>query len=289
VAWTRPYHLDTASVSGIIFSRPAGFRRKNLSSMKPLIAQIFSARGFVKGVLVPAALLAATVPCGASVITWGLAQEIAADTDVSTNGSLVAAFNIGGIGVSDTTVNGVTFVGLAISGNDFTSGNFNFAGALDTTNSAYVAGPFGLSASYEVLISSALRSLAFPFTLTMSGLVPGATYEFQWWCNANGGTGGDTTATAGNSIYLSGSSGDFDVLRRYPGHFAIGAFVADATTTQSIVFTTSFFHAMNGFQLRETSSVPDTASTVALFALGLIGLGFLARHVTWNPGMKLDS
>jgi hypothetical protein len=257
--------------------------------MKPLPDQIFAVGDLVKGVLIPATLLAASAPCGASVITWGLAQEITADTDVSTNGSLVAAFNVGGMGVSDTTVNGVTFVGLAISGNDFTSGNFNFAGALDTTNSAYVAGPFGLSASYEVLISSALRSLAFPFTLTMSGLVPGTTYEFQWWSNANGGTGGDTTATAGNSIYLSGSSGDFDVLRRYPGHFAIGSFVADATTTQSIVFTTSFFHAMNGFQLRQTSSVPDVARPVALFALALIALGFSARHVKWNADMKLDS
>jgi hypothetical protein len=171
---------------------------------------------------------------------------------------------------------------FAISGNDFTSGNFNFAGALGTDNSAYVPGPFGLSASYEVLISSALRSLGFPFTLTMGGLVPGATYEFQWWSNANGGTGGDTTATAGNSIYLSGSSGDFGVLHRYPGHFAVGTFVADATTSQSIVFTTSFFHAMNGFQLRQTASVPDAANTVVLLALALVGLGISARHVTWN-------
>jgi hypothetical protein len=45
----------------------------------------------------------------AAVISWGSPQTISGDSDVSTSGSLVYAYTIGGPGVEGTTVNGVLF------------------------------------------------------------------------------------------------------------------------------------------------------------------------------------
>src|SRR5438105_4408842 len=63
----------------------------------------------------------------ASSITWGSATNITGDSNVSTGGTLVGAFNIGGPGVGSTTVNGVMFAPFALSGTTSTSGNFTFA------------------------------------------------------------------------------------------------------------------------------------------------------------------
>src|SRR5262249_27015303 len=68
-----------------------------------------------------------TATSHASTITWGSPQNISGDTDVDTTGSLVGAFNTGAAGVANTTINGVPFLGLALSGNSVTSGNFNFS------------------------------------------------------------------------------------------------------------------------------------------------------------------
>ena len=42
-------------------------------------------------------------------ITWSSPSTIAADADVSTTGSLVYVYNIGGTLANSTTINGVTF------------------------------------------------------------------------------------------------------------------------------------------------------------------------------------
>jgi hypothetical protein len=193
---------------------------------------------------------------------------------------LVRAFNLGDIGVANTTVNGVTFVGLPITSNSVTSGNFNLAGPLGVSSGTYAAGPFGIpyaiSASYGTLLSSAVYTFGVPFTLTMSNLAPGDTYQFQWWSNDNFGSGTNTVATAGNSINLVSTLGLYGPLQWLPGGFATGTFVADATTVQTITFSSGFFAEVNGFQLRQIS-VPDTASTFALFALSLLGLAVIGR------------
>jgi hypothetical protein len=242
--------------------------------------------------LVPFAVLAAFVPASASVITWGGAQNISGDADVSTAGSLVGAFNLGGAGpgpggpVANTTVNGVTFVGLALTGSSSaTSGNFNLAGPgpLHGSGGWFQPGPFGVSASYGVLLDSLVSSgLGQGWTLTMSGLVPGASYQFQWWSSANSGPGGwtHTIATAGNSVTLQSSLGPYGSGVNLPGQFATGTFIADDTTVQAITFSTFFFAEVNGFQLRRTSAIPDTSNTFALFMLGLFGLAALRRKIS---------
>ena len=57
----------------------------------------------------------------AAAILWGSPNTISGNTDVDTTGTLVGAFNMGGTGVPTTTVNGVTFTGIALSGTTVTS------------------------------------------------------------------------------------------------------------------------------------------------------------------------
>jgi hypothetical protein len=217
--------------------------------------------------------LAVTPPTHAAIITWGAASNISGDTDVSTDGTLVGAFNIGAPGVANTTVNGVLFTGLALTGNNVTSGDFNLAtagafgfGASNGLGSG--AAPFStLSAPYQTLLESGATSFTAGLILTMIGLTPGNAYEFEWWSNASGGTASVlTTATAGNSVTLatSPSGGNGEV-----GQFAIGTFTADSTS-QVITFNGPVQDILSAFQLR-TSTVPEP-TTIALLGLAFLGV-----------------
>src|SRR4051812_43188466 len=80
----------------------------------------------VLGLAVGAVGLLALLP-GAShgaVITWGAATNISGISDVTTAGTLVGAFNLGADGVSQATVNGVTFAPFAYTAPTTTVGNF---------------------------------------------------------------------------------------------------------------------------------------------------------------------
>jgi len=210
-----------------------------------------------------------TATSHAAVITWGGPQNISGNSDVDTTGSLVGAFNIGVAGVGNTTINGVTFVGLALSGNNVTSGNFNLsvATAFAGNNSVgFAAAPFNtLSAAYQAMLGTEAGDFTNAITLTMSGLTPGQTYEFEWWKNvSNGFQSHTTTATAGNAVSLNsntsgGTPGGI-------GQFALGTFVADATSSETITFSSALQDTLNGFQLRV---VPEPGT------LSLVGLGLL--------------
>jgi hypothetical protein len=96
-------------------------------------------------ILAPIAILSlaafvATSTSEAATIAWSPATAITGDGNVSTYGTLVGAINIGGPGVADTTVNGVLFVGLAMTGFNLTSDNFN----LTAPNGMSYAGGSGL-------------------------------------------------------------------------------------------------------------------------------------------------
>src|SRR5438874_12160706 len=78
-----------------------------------------------------ALILAATTPSAwawaeGSVITWGAPTNISGDSDVRTDGTLVAAFNMNGPAV---TVNGVTFASFTypFMATTATNGSFAFA------------------------------------------------------------------------------------------------------------------------------------------------------------------
>jgi len=241
--------------------------------------KIFLNRGLLVAVVVQAAMLAAAVPVYASSITWGAIHGISGDNDVSTNGSLVGAFNLGGPAVNSTVINGVNFTGLTVTGqSNVTSGNFNLNIAAGTFQSATITPavpPYStLSAAYREMLSTPAGDFTTPFTLTMSGLTAGLTYEFQWWSNSSGAFTSNTTATAGNAVVLNcnttGLSGGL-------GQYVIGTFVADSAM-QQIIFGSDFQSVLNGFQLRQLDGigVPETGSMLVL--LGGVLLGLAAAH-----------
>jgi len=213
----------------------------------------------------------------AAVVTWGAAQQISNDSNVSTAGTLVGAVNLGDSSSSlATTVNGVAFQGLAVNIGSTSGSVANFTvqtadplGFTQFPNGTFgsASAPFaGLSASYRTLLNSALTiSNPSTFTLTMSGLTVGQAYQFEWFANTSGPGNELHIATAGNSSTLNdNTSGQEGGL----GQFAVGSFVADSTS-QVITFSAGAgnFAQLNAFQLRAIP-VPESASL--LFGLGII-------------------
>jgi hypothetical protein len=229
-------------------------------------------------------LLAPIAPLAqAATITWGAPTNITGNADVSTNGSLVGAFNVGDTGVAATTINGVNFQSFAVPSFSMgaTVGNFAISCA-GTMFSQFSFGsgnpPFSaLSSEYQTLLAAATSVGSInAFTLTTSGLMVGAQYEFQWWVNDSNGGHADHSATAGNTVTLTDNATD---LPGGLGQFALGTFTADAATQTILFHDANYFGQLNAFQLRQVGAVngvPETGSTFALLALALGGL-VLAR------------
>ena len=219
--------------------------------------------------LTAAAFALASTTTHAATITWSAPTGISGDADVRANGSLVGAFNIDGPSAPATTINGVPFAPFTFSGNMATVGDFTFTSPVPFASSFFgLTGPnpFGsLSPQYRALLGTYGRNLSEAFTLTMNNLTVGDTYEFQWWANTSVTVGGLVTATAGNFVVLdsnpSGSAGGV-------GQYAVGSFVANATS-QAITFSGPGTNVLiNGFQLRNSTPVVPEPTT-ALFGLAV--------------------
>ena len=204
---------------------------------------------------------------------------------MSTVGTFVGALHFGNSLVTNTTVNGVTSTGInpgSFTANTITSGDFTLA----TANPARAFGavspdnlgtPFNtLSASYQSLLQRVLSGSAGPFTmtLTMNNLVAGATYQFEWWKDTSSLPNRTTTATAGNAVTLNSNPSN---APGGLGQFALGTFVADATTSQAITFAASSDAVLNGFQLRKTADPVVPEPGTALFGLALLAPALTRR------------
>lgn len=231
------------------------------------------------------ALAASTPHVDAANVNWGAPQGISSASDVSTNGTLVGAANLGDTGVPSATVNGVTFQSLAAPLGNGSSGIFAITtvggGSADNSGGASANAPFTtLSAGYQTLLSSFVGSV-FSSTLSISGLIIGFQYELQVWTNRSGITfNNEVTLTAGNSVALSANPSEMDGGL---GQWVIGTFTADAAT-QSFTFggDGEVRGLVNGVQLRrltQPSGVPDTGSTLALLGGAFAAIALLRRNL----------
>lgn len=214
--------------------------------------------------------LLAVASAQAGTITWGPAMGITGDADVTTEGTLVTARNIGGPGAGSTTVNGVTFTPLALSGSTVAQPDvtFDISGTTfsSSNNVGSASSPFAsLSTDYQALLSSAAGDFNTPFTLTLHNLTIGAEYIFQSWSNTSTNLSTDVVLTAGGSVTVNSNT---SAAIGGVGQYVIGRFTADSVD-QVITYSSNIQNPINAFQLRE-AVVPEPSSIV------LVGLGSLA-------------
>jgi PEP-CTERM motif len=217
-----------------------------------------SRRRILAAAIVTLTSLGAAFTIEAATISWGAATTIVDDNDVNTAGTLVSAANVAG---SATTVNGVLFSNIERDGS---SGPF----ALSATSSLTTFAPPGVSADYASMLSTGV--LGSTITLTISELVSGESYSFQWWSNRSAIGGAGQVTSAGGPLVDANTTD----AENGPGQFQIGTFIAD-NAIQQIAFTaagTNSSGLVSGFQLRQ---IPEPTTTaffgVALF--GAVGMG----------------
>ena len=213
----------------------------------------------------------------AASVAWGSSTTISADADVSTTGTLVAAYHFGN---SDTvggsiTVNGVQFDPFSVDGGaSVTHGSLTASALVGTLSSSSSTGsaspPFsGLSANYKTLLSNAVTkdtSSGPPqVDLTFSGLTVGRSYAIQLWVN-------DSEATSNSAFLAGGNFAGIDVNTTNVvggvGQYIIGTFTADlATQTVGVNGNPGLINAV---QLRLLVPEPGTIGMLGLAAVTLI-------------------
>jgi hypothetical protein len=213
--------------------------------------------------LILAVGLASTLAGFSASINWLTPATISLDADVSTSGTLVSAYNMGGTAV---TLNGVTFADGTFTG---PSGSLTF-GSMAVGNDSYYPYNAGsalpaftaLSADYQQLIQTSMYQGYGAVDLTLSGLTSGNDYQVQFWINRS-----DIGASA--TKFIAGNTSGNVVASPGVGQFVIGNFTADAAT-QLIVADQSpgnYYLFMSAYQLRDITLVPEPTS-VAMFGLG---------------------
>jgi hypothetical protein len=235
-------------------------------------------RRVLAAAIVSLTALGAATATEAAVIVWGAAQNITADTDVSTTGTLVGAASVFG-----STVNGVTFAGGLLQNGTvgiFTTSNFSSISSVD-------ADP-ALSPAYRSLLTPTPSvAVGQSATLTISGLTVGESYAFQWWSNAQFFNDSGELTSAGGAP-LDANTTDNGLTGR--GQFQIGTLIAD-NAIQQIVFNAVGANGagvadgfVNAVQVRQLSpgpggAVPEPGSAlVGMMALGLCGFGATRRR-----------
>jgi len=196
-----------------------------------------------------------------NTLVWNTPTTISNTNDVSTNGTLLYAYNNSGGSLS---VNGVTFAGV----NGYTSWGTGVtfgAGWSATTTSAYVGGsspPWSiLPPSYQTILQGGVYGGSASGTVTLNNLVVGHQYAVQVWVNdsRSGSTTnrteiltdayGNIVTIAYNNTYAGGGV----------GQFAIGTFTA-TSTNQSFAMQGNASTQLNAIQVRDVTIFPPSIS-----------------------------
>lgn len=237
--------------------------------------------------LVLSAVALVSSPTIASTITWGPATDTTSASDVSTTGSLVKAFDSGGLG---TTVNGVTFAPAGNGGDDVyaaiglgTFGQFDDLADLGNLDALLRTGNY-----------TAPPQNTPPTIMSLSGLVSGTQYQLQIFFMDQRGSPFSppagcvgcndrqvTFTSASNSVTLEADPGNTSSAPF--GQYVVGAFTADSSTQAFGVTGAGFdqfgtpvsLRQVNAWQLR---AVPEPAS-VTLLAFGVSLLALLRRKL----------
>lgn len=215
-----------------------------------------------------------------ATFAWGSATTIAGDSDVSTVGTLVAAYNIGDPSVSATTINGVNFAAFPIvdGSASTTSGVLTISsvsgGIKSTLPLGAASGAFAaLSPSYQAMLSSGGAKDVNPpvVNVSLSGLIIGRPYALQLWANDSRASFESEFLSGGNPITLDQNTAN---AVGGVGQYVIGTFVADAVT--QLVAASGGLPLVNGVQLRTTAAVPEPG-TLCLLALAGVMLALRRR------------
>ena len=196
-----------------------------------------------------------------NTLIWNRPATISNTNDVSTNGTLLYAYNNSGSSIS---VNGVTFTGV----NSYTTWGTGVtfgAGWSATTTSAYVGGSSApwttLPPSYQTILQGGVYGGSASATVTLNNLAVGHQYAVQVWVNDSraGSTTnrtetltdayGNTVTLAYNNTHAGGGV----------GQFASGAFTATATD-QYFAMQGNASTQLNALQVRDVTIFPPSIS-----------------------------
>lgn len=191
----------------------------------------------------------------AGIINWNNVQNSTDFNDVLNFGNTVEAINATKANSGSVTVNGVSFQ--------------NSASLLD--NSGYIGALNGLStsdASYDIFLNSFDYGNGANYTSLNIGngnLVAGVEYFIQLWFTDV------RPKVSGRNMYFDDNNGNSTVLNASGsefGQYIIGKFTATGGTQELGLDPLGFGNShITGYQIR----VPEP-STIAIFALGMIGL-----------------
>jgi len=217
-------------------------------------------------------------------ITWQAPTAISGPSDVRTLGNYFASwapYN------QDSFNNGVK--GLVVNGTKFRAQtdfqNLN----LVNFNNGYTSynNPNTSDANYNDLMQSAVyngNADGTPLVMTWGGMVPGHTYQVQFWANDGRGNGRSETLTGGANTSAS------LVFGNNPGEWIIGTFVCDGTGTETL--TISGVGSVNGpypqlniIQVRDVTTVPDITWQTPATIAGTSDVSTWGTYfASWAPG-----
>ena len=221
-------------------------------------------------------------------ITWGSATNISGDSDVSTAGTLVYAYNIGGVGVSSPTVNGVSFASYAFPAfgagtASVTVGNLMFSespGRLWGNNSlGSVSNPYSsLSAGYQALLGSGGGAdNPATITVTLGGLTSGTQYQLQVWSSnpSNGNLPGTFLAIQDTIFSSSTNQVTLDINTTNAagglGQYVLGTFTAAGVSqTFTINSVSSASPLISAIQLRDLTPIPGPGGVAVAAIAGTV-------------------